>query len=1047
MNKKNVLCNTLTNSFYKFLLSSIKILVIFLCVNLSYSQSSNKLNIKGKTTDVKGNPLPGVSIIVKGTGIGTDSDFDGNYTIKASTGQVLVFSYVGMQTTEKLVALSTTINVSLKEDASVLDEVVVLGYTKRTKNELTGNTVQVEAAEINEMQLTSVDQVLQGKVAGLNIAATSGTPGSTQTIRIRGIGSLNSSNEPLFVIDGVPAGSYLNGSYDFSAGGSSLSSLASLNPDDIESVTVLKDASATAAYGARGANGVIVITTKTGKGNRKTSFSFRTTYGIRNRARLHPKMLTGAQREELFYDAVYNSYGEARGFTREGAQAFYEGQAKNFGWWGGNLPYIAWKADGSTETDWSKVIENKNAASKTYNFSATGGSEKSSFFISLSYTDIEATTIGSDYDRLSGRINYNAKLTEKVKFSSNISVSNTRQSSLDEGSFSTNPNAIGYFVSPLISPYNKDGSYRLEFDSSAYYNPLYLAEKDISKNYYTRAIATSYLEWELMKGLKFKTQINLDYSIASYKSYKNRTLGDWVAEKGYAYASNIRDFGFTTQNSLNYKTKIGVHGIDVLLLQEYQKNEWNRITASGTGFAADDLTNVDQATEDEDAGSFFSDWMQASYLALVNYTYDGKYVVDATYRREGASRFAPGHRFGNFWSIGAAWNIISENFMEDTVFNDLRLRGSYGVSGNNGIGRNEYKDLLSFTADYNGKPAVYAYTRGNDNLTWENSKTLDIGAEFGLFKNRISGSVTYYNKHTTNQLFYTDLPPSTSFTSLRINEGEISNKGVEVELSFNAINTKNLKWNISGNFSKAKGEILKLPIDASGGPLSKDNGYTRLAVDRNPWEWYMRKWAGVNPDNGQGQWYVNGKNGEVTEDYSKAERTYQGSSIIPDFSGGISTRINYKNFFFNASAYLAFGNKVYDTWSSYTQNNGHRGLLQNFNGSANLLKSWKKPGDITDYPKLIAATSSTTAVSTSTRFLYDGDYMRIREMVIGYKMPKEALKNTGIDDISFSLRGTNLFTWVKDKRMEHDPEILNGLISSQSAPPAKSFVFGINVKF
>ncbi|MEE9361682.1 MAG: SusC/RagA family TonB-linked outer membrane protein [Cellulophaga sp.] len=1040
----------------------VSIMTLFLFAIQLYGNRNQEKEISGKITNTNGISLVGVSIVIKGTAKGEQSNFDGNYTIKVKTGQQLIFTYIGMITVEKTVGISNIIDITMENNTEKLNEVIVLGYTTRTKNEITGSTVQVKAEEINQFQATSVDQALQGRVAGLNIATSSGTPGSSQVIRIRGYGSLNAGTEPLFVIDGVPSGAYTGGNYNYSnSGGSSLNGLTAINGDDVESITVLKDASATAAYGARGSNGVIIITTKSGKGNKKTSFNLKTTYGVRNRAIELPQMLTASQREQLLYDAVYNSYGVNNNFTREGAQAFYENRVLNNGWWGGvrRLPYQNWRDAGSPVTNWEDLVGNKDATTKTYNLSATGGTVKSSFFISLGYTDIEGTTIGSDYKRYTGRVNYATDISSKLKFSTRTNASNVIQNSLFEQGFTSNPNALPFFVSPLEHPYNEDGSYNLGFKDTAYFNVLYLAENNISKNNYTRATTNNTLEWKISDALKFKTQTNLDYNISSYQQYLNRRHGssssiqytengEQKTIRGSATRTIERDFGWSIQNSLNYKNSFGQHTFDILLLQEYQKNKYDSQTSSGQGFAINGLTEVyDTNKERQTASTWHSDWSNASYLALLNYNFDNKYVFDTTFRREGASRFSSGKRFGNFWSIGAAWNISSEKFMKNSVFSYLKVRASFGVSGNNGVGRNDYKSLLSFRADYNGESVIFARTRGNADITWEKSRTLDTGIDFGLFDGRVSGSVAYFNKFTFDQLFRRSLPPSTSFGSTRFNEGELSNKGYELELDVTAIKTKDFKWNISGNLATVKGIIEKLPIAADGNPITNDNGYTRLAVGQKIYEWYLYKWAGVDPETGDGQWFINGKDGELTSDLDKAEKAYQGTTPNPTLSGGLFTNLNYKGFFVNASFYFATGHQVIETWANYTKNNGWATLGRSFNGSAHLLKSWKKPGDITDYPKLKGNTRFPDEGNTSTRFLFDGDYIRFREAVIGYNLPKSVLDALGVRGITFTLRGTNLFTWVKDDRMEMDPEILGGLTSPLSTPPVKSFVFGANIKF
>lgn len=1006
--------------------------------------SLQEKEIEGKVTDANSLPLPGITILVKGSNKGTQTDFDGNYKINAKTGDVLVFSYLGMKTEERTVSSSNTINVEMSNDTEELAEIVVLGYTTRGKNEITGSTVQIAAEKINEVPLVSVDQALQGRVAGLNIASSSGTPGSTQQIRIRGVGSITSSNAPLFVIDGVPMVNYNTSGSEFS---SSLSSLSSINNRDIETITVLKDASATAAYGARGSNGVIVITTKNGKRNRKTTFNFTSTYGYQEQAVDGPKMLTAAQREELFYDAVFNTYGETYDIERSGAKELYE---RFSGFWG--TSYTDWNTKGRPEANWQDIVKTKNPTLQTYDFSATGGSETSTFYTSLGYNKTIGIVKGTDFERITAKFNFTKDMTNSLKFTNNLNVSNIDQNGLfEQGAFFGSGLSAQFFVPPTLSPYNADGTLNLtDFGTTTnYFNYLYLIENDIINNNVTRAMNSSSLEWKILEGLKFKTNFSIDYNLANYKNFSNRVHGGGVEEGGVSFASTGRNFNWVTQNSLNYKTSVDKHNFDLTVLQEFQKNKYNFISAQGEKFPKDGLTFVDEASTNFRAGTSFNDWKNLSYLAMLNYNFDDKYILDATYRKEASSRFSTDQRFGDFWSIGTAWNVISEDFLQNSsIFNDLRLRASYGTSGSAGVDINSYQSLLAYSADYNANPGIYPIGYGNDDLSWEKNNTLDIGIDFGLFNNnKISGSVAYYHKKTFDILQSVGLSRTTGFSSINRNIGEVVNKGIEVELNYNIISTNNFNWSIFGNFATVDNEVTKLAKDANGEDIVITSGTKRTEVGHPIGEWYMRKWAGVDPENGNPLWFINGTDGETTSSYNEAQVAFQNGSAIPTYSGGFGTHIDYKGFFMDANLYFTGGNKVYESWALYTKSDGLRSTLY-FNGTQDLLQSWKKPGDITDYPALQSDTGAgKQSASTSTRFLYDGDYIRLRELVLGYNLTNNALETIGVDGITFTLRGTNIFTWVKDDRLKHDPEVRTDGFTRLTTPPVKSFVFGVNLKF
>ncbi|HAX15514.1 MAG TPA: SusC/RagA family TonB-linked outer membrane protein, partial [Leeuwenhoekiella sp.] len=644
--------------------------------------------VTGTVTDGSNVPLPGVNVVVKGTTTGTQTDFDGNYSISAAQGDVLTFSYVGFTPKDVAVGASSTYNVTL-EEGEALEEVIVLGYTTKSTDEVTGSSVQVEAADIESTPFVSADQALQGKVAGLQISQASGTPGSIQDIRIRGVSSFASSNEPLYVIDGVPVN---NSNAGGNANASSLNPLASISAQDIKSITVLKDASATAQYGARGSNGVIVVTTKNGSEG-KTTFTFTSTVGIQNDAFNKRDVLTGAQRQLLTGEALVNAYG-ANGSVRD--LGVTPGNAINDGIAIGALP--AAYADYNGENyDWSGLIKNEDALMQNYNFSASGGDELSTFYASVGYNKTEATVIGGEFERVNGLVRVTRKLRDNIDFSTSVNVSNTKQNPiLEQGSFFSNPFITRYLMNPLNNPFNADGTPTTDLTFGSLHNTLYVLDNNITRNMLTRAISNSKLDWEWFENFTFSNTLSLDYQLAEYRNYQNRYEGDSAPVNGASEAADSKLYNYVYQGSFNYNFKLGdVHNFDVTALFEYQKNQNSYLYGYGENFPADGLTNIASASANFDATSSFTDWYNVSYLGLFNYNYDGKYIVDATIRREGSSFFPAGKRFGTFGSVGLAWNVYKEDFMRGSIFNELRLRGSYGVTGNNGVGSNTYQALLS----------------------------------------------------------------------------------------------------------------------------------------------------------------------------------------------------------------------------------------------------------------------------------------------------------------------------------------------------------------
>ncbi|RPH31222.1 MAG: SusC/RagA family TonB-linked outer membrane protein [Bacteroidales bacterium] len=1026
------------------------IIIAFLmlgCLNLVQAQT---VRITGTVTSSEdGMPIPGVSVVVKGTTVGAATNIDGKYELNAgSDAQTLVFSFVGFKAQEVSIGGRSVIDVVLESETAELEELVVTGYAVRAKNSVTGSTIQVKADAIKDVSSASVDQALQGKVAGLVISSSSGTPGSVQDIRIRGAGSLTAGNDPLFVVDGVPV---QNDDFAGSTAVTTLSALTSLNNNDIESVTVLKDASATSAYGARGSNGVIVITTKKGKAG-KTNYSFSSFYGIQNKAVEGPKVLTGVQREALLIDAISNSYGVPKD------QAIAYGNtniANDF------IQYNQWVTDGRPLNDWEKAYRNQNAPIKNFVFSASGGSNESSFYTSLAYNNTENIVLGSTFRKVNGTFNFTKKFTDKIKFSTNNSFSNVLQDGLmlEQSAYFGSPLAGKYFTSSFIAPKNADGTPNINTGNS--YNWLYLKDHNVSFQDMNRGMTNSFLEIELIKNLKFKSLAALDYAVVEYKSHYNRNYGDSEGETGSTENSVEKNYNWVVQNSLAYNFIIGDHNISTMALVEYQKNRDKYLYGYGENFVTDGLTNVNSAGANKNADNTFNDWSNASYLGMINYSYLGKYIADFTYRREGSSKFPKTKRFGNFWSVGVAWNVTQEEFMKGIdVINNLKLRASYGVSGNSDIGLNKYQPAIKFNEDYAGQGAIYPDGYGNKDLTWEKNKNYDFGFDFAILSNKLSGSLSYFNKTTTDLLQAVPLSMTSGFTNLETNTnwgrafynsnvGSVVNKGIEAVINIQVVKTAKFNADLSLNFATLKNDVTKLAKDGLGNDIVIESGTRRTHVGHPINEWYMQKWAGVNPVNGNPVWFINGKDltEGVTETYANAGKASQGTSPIPKYTGGASIHLDYMGIYFDASVYFAAGHQVFEDWSRYTNHDGVYSF-RNYQGVATLMDRWQEFGDVTNVPRMVYSGNANFASLTSTRFLYDGDYMRLKDIVLGYKFDKALLTRIGFTgDAAIYVRGANLYTWVKDDRLKYDPEVRADGFTRLTNPPLKSITFGLNINF
>lgn len=556
-------------------------LVMAMSIQFAFAQEQT---IKGVVSDAMGS-IPGVNVNVKGTKNSTQTNFDGEYTIKAKTGDVLVFTFVGMQNTTATVGTTSKINVTMKEEGKQLEEVVILGYVSKGKNEVTGSVKQISGDILKGVPVVSVDQALQGKVAGLQISQSSGTPGSVQDIRIRGVGSVSASNQPLYVIDGVPV---INDAFAASDNVSTLSPLASIASSDIESMTVLKDASATSAYGARGSNGVIIITTKKGKSG-KTVFNLNTSIGFQNNAVKGQTPLTGEQRKELYLDAVYNTYGADNGFTRANAETFLLGTAQGLNIDNNFAGLQYW--DGK-EGNWPELLQNKDAILRSYDISASGGDEKSTFNVSLGYNKTEGTVIGSEFRRLTAKIGMSRKLTENVKFSTNNSFADSKQNGvLEGGGFFSNPHLARYFMTPWANPYNADGSLNITDiqDYTGVPNTLYVVKNNLIENDLARIISNNTLEWRISDRFKYKSVFGIDYNLATFHQYDNPIHGDGANVNGDAQQTVSRNLNLVAQNSLNYNYRYKLHSFDATALFEYQKNTFSQLGAYGENFASEGL--------------------------------------------------------------------------------------------------------------------------------------------------------------------------------------------------------------------------------------------------------------------------------------------------------------------------------------------------------------------------------------------------------------------------------------------------------------------------
>jgi|GEM_PF-460404 len=1009
-------------------------LIFVLLMQITFAQDQTK-TISGTVVDDTGMVIPGVNITIEGTDQGTATDFNGEYTIEAAVGQVLNFSAVGFEDQSVTVGMADEIDVTMV-GGTVLEEVMITAFGRKlTRNESTSSVVTVGSEDLEKSPFVDVQQALQGRVTGMTVAQTSGAPGAPAEVRIRGMNSITASNAPLYVIDGVPVSS---GSYSASSAISGLDVTALIGSANIESVTVLKDASAVAPYGAQGSNGVIMITTKSGrKGEARYNLSYTT--GFNNNARRGLRSMSGAQKLEAAQLGFING-----GFIDNMDDA-YDFVKANFAAVG------IWEEAGSPNISWYDEVRNKDALMMDANFSVTQGTETSNFSASLGVNKTEGTVVNSEFKRVSGNLKYDTQLNDKLNLQVSANVSNADQDGvLENDAYFSNPNLSKYFLSPWAFPYNADGTFNIGADwdatSGGMHNSIYTSEKNINNNNLTRAIQNTRLSYDILDNLTFSTVMGLDYTLAYGKQYYNPIHGDGKNQNGLAQENSSRIFNYTTQNTLDYRfTLDDVHNFNVTAVQEFTKYKNWGLSGYGENFPNEFLKNIASASANFDASSSFTDRMSQRYVGLLSYNFDRKYLVDASYSYQGDSRFSK--KFGNFYSVGLGWNIHRENFMENVDFVDeLRLRAGHGITGNAGIAVNSFQALKGY-GSYRDMPAGLVSVYGST-AEWEKSRRFDAAVEFSLLDRRLNGSIGMYSNKTIDMLFNVPTPYSSLFLGggVLTNVGEMTNEGLEIEINGDIISTPDFNWNLGGNFSTLKNKVTYLPED-----LSTIQSTWVVEEGHQLYEWRMPEWAGIDSETGDALWYVNREtNGdETTNNYSDAERVYQGKGRLPKYHGSIMTRFDYKNFFLEGQLYFAGGHKIFQQWSTYTQTTDIAQMMGMNSSVAAYEGAWRQPGDDATYPRFdYGSDNIENAASASTRWLADGDFMRLRDIGFGYTFDRDQLRGTFLDGVTLSVRGTNLWTWVKDKDLEYDPEVETGIgFTNLTTPPIKSITFNVNLNF
>ncbi|MCG8409921.1 MAG: TonB-dependent receptor, partial [Bacteroidales bacterium] len=991
---------------------------LLLLSQFAFSQGIKVIGVVKSAEDATS--LPGVSIYVDGmSSIGTSTDLDGKYEITVpSSAEKLVFQSVGFETQVVTINSRTIINIVLKTEALDIEQVVVTGYTVQRKEALTSSVSTVDTKNIKAVSVSNVEKRLQGNIAGVMTTSLRGIPGSAPTIRVRGATSINAGNKPLFVIDGVPVVSGTVGESQ------SFSALSSLNPDDIKSITVLKDAGATAIYGARAANGVVLIQTITGEKG-KTQFSLNVERGVSSVINNGFKMMNSSELLEIEREAVENS-------------ATYYKNPEKYDWTNPAGDYYLPDELADTDTDWWDEITRVGKL-ETYNLSASGGGERTTFYISGSYNNNEGAIINYDFERFTGNVNVNHSSKNDIfKAGSKISGSYSTQNYVNDQVSGILPYENPVFAAMSIPSYyaafNKDGSVNFDLNGAhGNYNPHGVGKYQDKQQNYTKLLNSTYLELKPLPYLSFKSTFGLDYGYIKNSAWKDPRAIIYRKGEGAYWEQYETDVQLTTTNLINFnKVLFDKHSTSVILGQEATKQDYSYISGSGKGATHEMPYLSTTVAEGQEVSGNPSKLTRSSYFGLLTYNYDSRYYFQGSLRRDGASVFGDDYKHGNFGSVSGSWRISEESFFDFDFIDKLKLRASYGSTGNSDVKWYASKGYYAVVT-YNGMSSTIPDRVSNPELRWEKTTTTDIALDFGLFKNRIRGTVEYFWAKTTDNLLKKELSLTSGFDEVLVNLGSLMNRGLEISLESVNIKGKDFNWNTSLNISFPRSEIKDL-----GGEDYVGTMY-RHRVGGKYLEYWMFDYAGVNPANGLPMWYD--ADGNLTFTYSKARRINAGSPE-PDFFGGITNTLSYKGITLDFMFYFVVGNEIIFGDRFYSE---HDGAAWGHNINANGLNRWQKPGDITDVPKPLVNNPTGANDWDNSRWIDDGSYLRLKYITLSYDLPKKILTPIKLSNVSVFVKGTNLLTFSDVNGL--DPERGSSGAGTYKYPNTKSISFGIQLGF
>lgn len=994
-----------------------KRLTMFLaCLFLSLGMALAQTKVNGTVIAQEDNsPIIGASVLVVGTNVGAITDSNGHFSLTVPAGKkTLRITYVGMEPIE--VSARPNMRIILTNDQKALDEVIVVGYGTQRREAKTGSITTVSGDEIADIPAISVDKMLAGKLAGVMITQSSGQPGSASSIRIRGTSSINAGNNPLYVVDGLPIST---GDDSYLGNESTGNPLSTLNPNDIESITVLKDAAAASVYGSRAANGVILITTKSGKEG-KSQFTARARFGLSYLANDNNfGVMNGQELLELQRQAIINA-GKNPDDPTAGANYYrpYELLTR---------PQTNWM-DNFTRT--GKMQE--------YEITMSGGSAKTKYYNSVSYNKTDGVFYGFDFSRLIARVNVDHEINKWLKTGVRVSGGYRKSNDVPTQSlYYANPAWAGLTILPWSKAYNEDGSHYVPISENSNQNPRATAQYDEQWDQKYDIKSSFYLEYKPIKQLTFKTTNGVDLTFGESRRYwsleaHNNATGYPRLQQGQTTYRTL-----TTSNTATYQDAFNEkHNLRVLAGQE--ATAWKYIdNFQKIGNVNPDIPYLTSGTFDTD------DWFNASYgrsketmmswFGILDYSYDSRYYLQASIRADGSSLFGENNRWGTFWSLGLSWNAHNEKFMKDVKWLDvLKLRASYGVNGNNNITVYQAYGTYS-TAIYNGLTGMIPSTPANPDLSWERNKAWNFGIDFRFLK-RFSGSLDIYTRKTTDMLLDKAQSSTSGFNTALTNVGSMRNSGIEFQFDANIIDSKDWKWDVGFNISHNKSKILELAGDEMMG-----TGAVRYIVGERLMTYYLKDYYGVNPVNGEALWVT--EDGSLTNDNNKARYVKCGSPE-PTYTGGINTTLTWKDLSLSVVGEFKGGNKVYIVNEhAYLISDGQEMTMNQDKTASNY---WKQPGDTGVNPKPVAGNASNSNGS-STRWLENGGYFRIKDITLSYMLPRTWLNKIGIASAKVYASGQNVYTFHKVNFW--DPERgVNGM-GAGIYPVTKTWALGVEVSF